>query len=306
MGWTDILFWEVVLAGMLRLATPLIFAALGEMLTERAGLLNLGINGTMTAGAFAAVLGSSLAGWGMGLLAAALTGAALGALLAWPVVRAQADQIVTGIAIAFVGAGLTNYLFTLWQPSGQSAVFVPLVPVLEVPFLSAIPVLGPVLFSHTLLTYGALALTIALWWFLSRTRAGLRLRAVGDDPEGARAQGIDPDRIRILATIAGGALMGLGGAAITIGFLGSYSAGVVAGRGFVALAIVIIGRWSPGGAFLGALLFAFFDSLSLRSQGSVAGLPTEVFSMLPYLATLVVLVLAARGGRAPRALGRMG
>lgn len=304
MDWTSLIFWEVVLAGTLRLATPLLFAALGEMLTERAGLLNLGINGTMTAGAFVAVLASSLAGWGAGLLAAAAVGALFGLMLAWPVIRAGADQIVTGIAIAFIGGGLTNYLFTLWQPSGQSVAFVPLVPTLEIPVLSDLPLLGPVLFSHTLLTYGGIALMGGLWWMMTGTRLGLRLRAVGDDPEGARAQGIDPDRLRILATVAGGALMGLGGAAITIGFLGSFSTGVVAGRGFVALAIVIIGRWTPLGAFLGAALFAFFDSLSLRAQGG-AGLPTEVYSMLPYLATFAVLVLAARGGRAPRALGKM-
>ena len=304
MNWLDLLFWEVVLAGAVRLATPLIFAALGEMLTERSGLINLGVNGIMTAGAFAAVVGSSMFGWTGGLLTAAIVGGLYGLLIAFSVIKGGANQIIVGIAIAFVGTGLTDYLFKIWQPSGQSAMFVPLVPTLKIPGLAEMPFFGQVLFSHTLLTYAALALLAGISFYMARTRGGLRLRAVGDDPEGAGLQGIRADRIRMAAVIVGGVLMGIGGAAITIGFLGSFTSGVVAGRGYVALAVVIIGRWTPAGALVGALLFAFFDSLSLRSESGFAGVPTELFYMLPYAATLFVLVLSARGKAGPRALGR--
>ena len=188
MNWLDLLFWEVVLAGAVRLATPLIFAALGEMLTERSGLINLGVNGIMTAGAFAAVVGSSMFGWTGGLLTAAIVGGLYGLLIAFSVIKGGANQIIVGIAIAFVGTGLTDYLFKIWQPSGQSAMFVPLVPTLKIPGLAEMPFFGQVLFSHTLLTYAALALLAGISFYMARTRGGLRLRAVGDDPEGALAE----------------------------------------------------------------------------------------------------------------------
>lgn len=304
MNWADPLLWEVVLGGMIRLATPLLLAAMGELITERSGTINLGIDGIMTAGALSAVIGSAAFGWGGGLVAAAVTGVLYGLAVALAIVKAGANQIITGIAVALIGMGLTAFAFKLWQPSGASVLFVPLVPVVEVPLLVEIPVIGPALFRQNLLTYGGLALLAVLWWALRHSRAGLRLRAVGDDPEGARLQGVAVDRIRAGAIVLGALLMALGGAAITIGFLGSYSDHVVAGRGYVALAIVIIARWSPPGVLLGALLFAFFDSLRLRIPAASLGLPSEVLVMLPYLATLVALVLAARGRNQPRALGR--
>lgn len=304
MIWTDLLLWEVVLGGMVRLATPLLLAALGELITERSGTINLGIDGIMTAGALSAVIGAAAFGWGGGLVAAALTGALYGAAVAAAVVRAGANQIIVGIAVALIGMGLTAFLFKLWQPSGASVLFVPLVPTIRVPLLADLPLLGPALFQHTLLTYAGLVLLGAVWWWLRHTRAGLRLRAVGDDPDGARLQGVNVARLRWGAIIAGAVLMALGGASITLGYLGSYSDHVVAGRGYVALAIVIIARWMPLGVLWGALLFAFFDSLRLRIPAASLGVPSEVLVMLPYLATLVALVLAARGRNQPRALGR--
>lgn len=304
MNWSDPVFWEIVLGGTVRLATPIFLAALGEVFSERGGTLNLGIDGIMTAGAFAAVVFASVSGWAGGLAGAALLGAVYGFVLAYAVVKSHASQIIAGIAISLVGAGLTSYLYQLWQPSGQMVVFVPLAPTIVIPSLSDVPFVGPILFKQSLITYGSILILIAAVLVLRYTRMGLVLRAVGDDRMAASIRGIDTDLVRMTSIVLGGALMGLAGAAITIGFLGSFNDGLTNGRGYVALAVVIIGRWSPWGAFLGALLFAFFDSLGLRSQSGMPFLPNEIFSILPYAMTLLVLILTARSKIAPRELGR--
>lgn len=303
MEWSDPIFWEIVLGGMLRLATPIFLAALGEMITERAGTINLGIDGIMTAGAFAAVVCAWLGGWGSGLVGAAAVGGLYGLLLAVSVVRYGANQIIVGIAISLIGAGLTSYLFQLWQPSGQMVIFVPLVPAVTIPYLADIPFLGTILFKQNLMTYAMVAVLLAGMYLLTRTRLGIMLKAVGDDLAAAEMRGVDTSRVRYIALTLGGVLMGLAGAAITLGVLGSFNDGLTNGRGYIALAVVIIGRWTPLGAFLGALLFAFFDSLGLRVQSGMAYLPTELFSILPYAMTLLVLVLTARSKVAPRAFG---
>ncbi|SMH53906.1 ABC transporter permease [Mesorhizobium australicum] len=302
MTWTDIVFWQIVLGGMLRLAAPIFLAALGEMITERAGTLNLGIDGIMTAGAFAAVVFAHMAGWPAGLLGAAVVGGCYGAILAVSVIRLRANQIIIGIAISLIGAGLTSYLFQLWQPSGQMAIFVPLTPTWKVPFLSDLPFIGPILFRQNLMTYAAFAAMVVGILVLARTRIGIILKAVGDDPAGAEMRGVNTALVRYVALILGGALMGLAGAAITLGVLGAFNDGLTNGRGYVALAVVIIGRWSVPGAFAGALLFSFFESLGLRAQGGMSFVPTELFSILPYAMTLLALALTARARIAPRAL----
>lgn len=302
MTWTDIVFWQIVLGGMLRLAAPIFLAALGEMITERAGTLNLGIDGIMTAGAFAAVVFAHMAGWSAGLLGAAVVGGCYGAILAISVIRLGANQIIIGIAISLIGAGLTSYLFQLWQPSGQMAIFVPLTPTWRVPFLSDIPLIGPILFRQNLMTYAAFGALVVGILVLAKTRVGIVLKAVGDDPAGAEMRGVNTALVRYVALTLGGALMGLAGAAITLGVLGAFNDGLTNGRGYVALAVVIIGRWSVPGAFAGALLFSFFESLGLRAQGGMSFVPTELFSILPYAMTLMALALTARARIAPRAL----
>jgi simple sugar transport system permease protein len=301
--WLDPLFWKATLGGALRLATPIVFAALGETVVERSGTLNLGVDGMMTAGAFAAVAGASAAGWPFGLLAAALVGLALGLAMGAAVLDGGANQIVAGIAIALVSVGLTTYAFQLWQPSGQSMSFVPLAPSFRIPILSQTPFAGEVLFTQSVLTDAAFGLLAALVFVLRWTRVGLVVKAAGDDPEAATLRGVDVLSVRRLALAFGGLAAGVGGAAITIGFLGSYSDGVSAGRGYIAIAVVIIGRWSPIGAVFGALLFALFESLSLRLQSHAGGWPSEAYAILPYAMTLVALFLTARSNVAPRALG---
>ena len=304
MNGAELGFWTILLAGAVRLATPIVLAALGETLVERSGMVNLGVEGMMALGALMGVLGASEAGWAAGLALGAAAGGFLGLIMGFAVLKGGVNQIVAGIAIALLGVGLADYFFQLWQPSGRSAVVVPLVPTLRLPFLDRLPLLGEVLFAQSPLTYFAIAAVAVATWALKQTIPGLRIRAVGDDPEAANLRGIDVVSVRIATLVLGGALAGFGGATITVGYLGSFTDDVTSGRGYVAIAVVIIGRWSPVGAMLGALLFALFDSLALLAQSRTAGLPVEFYSSLPYAMTLLALVLTARARHAPRALGR--
>jgi general nucleoside transport system permease protein len=300
----QISFWGVLLGGAVRLATPITLAALGETLVERGGIVNLGIEGMMALGAFLGVWGASTQSWGTGLLLGAIAGGSLGLLMGLAVLKGGVNQIVAGIAITLLGIGLADYLFQVWQPSGRSAVVVPLVPIVRLPLFERLPVIGGAFFAQSPLTYLAVVAVLVTSFALRRTTPGLKLRAVGDDPDAAELRGVDVIAARIVSLILGGALAGFAGATITVGYLGSFSSDVTAGRGYVAIAVVIIGRWSPIGAMLGALVFALFDSVALLAQSGSMGLPVEFFSSLPYAMTLVALVLTARAHHAPRALGR--
>jgi general nucleoside transport system permease protein len=297
-------FWAVLFAGAVRLATPIILAAVGETLVERSGIVNLGVEGMMALGALMGILGASEAGWAAGLGLGLVTGGLLGLLMGWAVMKGGVNQIVAGIAMTLLGVGLADYVFKIWQPSGRSAVVVPLVPTVHIPFLDHLPLLGEALFAQSPLTYVAFAAVVTAAWALRQTTPGLRLRSVGDDPEAAQLRGVNVVSVRIAVLVLGGAFAGFGGATMTLGYLGSYTDDVTSGRGYVAIAVVIIGRWSPVGAMLGALLFALFDSLALLAQTRSAGLPVEFYSSLPYAMTLLALVATARAQRAPRALGR--
>jgi len=304
MEWTELSFWTLVLAGAVRLATPVVLAALGEAIVERSGTINLGIEGMMLAGAFAGAWGAAQAGWWVGVLLALAVGAGLGVVMAGAVLWGGANQLVVGLALTLLAAGLSTYLFQLWQPSGQDAARVPLAPGVDVPGLSSIPVIGEALFDQSIFTYLAVALVVVVAWGLRRTGAGLAVRATGDDPVRAALRGVAPRRVRTLSLAAGGALAALGGCTLTVGYLGSFTDNVTGGRGYVALAAVIIGRWSPMGAMAGAGVFALFDSLALQAKGGDSPIPIEIFTALPYVMTLLVLVAVARGSAAPRALGR--
>jgi general nucleoside transport system permease protein len=297
-------FWAILLAGAVRLATPITLAALGETLVERCGIVNLGVEGMMALGAFVGVWGASEQSWAMGLILGGIAGGLLGLVMGVAVLKGGVNQIVAGIAITLLGIGLADYFFQIWQPSGRSAVVVSLVPILRLPFLDRLPLIGESLFAQSPLTYLAVVAVVAASWALRRTKPGLSLRSVGDDPEAAQLRGVDVVWVRIATLVLGGVLAGIGGATITVGYLGSFSDDVTSGRGYVAIAVVIIGRWSPVGAMFGALLFAVFDSLALLAQSSSVGLPVEFFSSLPYAMTLFALVLTARAQHAPRALGR--
>lgn len=285
---------EDVLTGAVRYGSSVMFATQGELVAERAGIINLGTEGSMLCGALAgfavaAETGSALPGVAAGLLAGAL----LALLHAFLVIDRQANQLACGLAIAFLGLGLTaaaGESFVDRSISGLGEV--------PIPLLSSIPVLGAVLFSHDLLTYLALALAPLLWWLLNRTHWGLLLRATGEDPDVVRAYGHSPRKIQYLATVAGGALAGLGGAQLVLAYTLNWVENATAGRGFVACALVIFAAWRPLRAMLGALVFGGAVALQLQLQARGVDVSSFVLGMTPYVLTLLVLAIASwRGGQ---------
>jgi simple sugar transport system permease protein len=302
-----------VLAAGVRLAVPTLLAALGEIVTERAGVLNLGLEGVMLAGALAGFMATSwaehelpaaaavgVAPW-LGLGAGVLAGLAMGLLMAVLSVSLRTDQVVAGIMLVALGYGATAYVYR--EAFGSlTARIAPMGPA-PVPGLAELPVLGPVLFAQDPATYLSLAILAGVWFLLFRTTWGLAVRAAGEHPAAADTAGIDVLRTRYAAVLVGGALAGLGGAMLTVAQLGIFKEGVTAGRGWIAVALVIFARWRPGVALAGALLFGCATALQFRLQAlSLSWLPYEVLLMLPYLLTLLVL-LCARTESAPAALG---
>ena len=271
-------------------ATPLLFAAIGEMVTEKAGVLNLGVEGMMLVGAvvaFATVhhTGSAF----LGILAGIIAGAGMSAIFGILVLGLQSSQVATGLALTIFGVGLS----ALW---GQSLVGVAYegLPKLSVPFLSDIPLVGPLLFNHDILVYGSFAVVVAVVWFLGHTRPGLVLRAVGDSHDAAHAIGYSVLRIRFLAILFGGAMAGIAGAYLSLAYSPLWIENMSAGRGWIALALVVFATWRPWRVLVGAYLFGGITILQLHAQAFGVGIPSQVMSMLPYLATILVLVLISR------------
>jgi simple sugar transport system permease protein len=299
-------FVSSVLAAAVAAGTAILYACLGELITERAGVLNLGIEGIMLMGALAGVAGCMGTGnvW-VGAALALIAGAAMAAIHAILTVGLRANQVVAGLALTIFGAGLSAFL-------GRDLVGLPLPDAfrrLDVPLLAEIPIFGRIFFQQSALTYISYALVAFLWWYIYRTRAGLRLRAIGERPEAADAMGVDVARLRALYVIAGGALAGLGGAAITLGTNPGWAEGVTAGRGWIAVALVIFAAWNPGRAAIGAYLFGGVEAAQFRLQTEGVDLSPFFLNMLPYLFTILVLVLSTREATrralgAPAALGR--
>ena len=302
----SVAFLTSVLAAAIPAGTAILYACLGELLCERAGVLNLGVEGMMLMGALGGVAATLWSGsvW-VGTLGALLVGAGMASIHAVLTVGLGANQVVSGLALTLFGGGFSAFL-------GQDLVGRP-VPAtfgdLAVPVLADIPEIGRILFRQDALVYVSYALVPLLWLFIGRTRAGLRLRAVGERPEAADAMGVSVGRLRALYVVLGGALAGVGGAAISLGTNPGWQEGMTAGRGRIAVALVIFAGWNPLRAALGAYLFGGVEAGQFRLQG--AGVPVSSFflNMLPYLFTIAVLVLATReaarrrlGG--PAALGR--
>jgi len=287
-------FW----AAVLRIATPLIFGTLGALLCERAGVLNLGIEGIMVAGAFAGWLavyqGASL--W-TGVFAAALAGAAFGLLHAFLTVSLALSQHVAGLGITLFATSASYYAYRVIFPNVSSP------PTIQ-PFaeLSGIPI--PVLASQTALTWAALLAVPVIGWILYRTPLGLALRMVGENPAAVEGQGIDVVRLRTGAVVAGSALMGVAGAFLTLSAFNAFYFNMVNGRGWICIALVVFAGWRPGKALAGALLFAFFDALQLRLQQQAGGIPYQLYLMAPYLLSIAALVIVARRATSPQALMR--
>ena len=290
-------FWVAVL----RIATPLILGTLGVLLCERAGVLNLGIEGIMVAGAFAGWLAVYHgAGLWAGVATAALTGALFGLLHGWLTVSLSLSQHVSGLGITLFASSLASYAYRVSFPKVDS-------PPTIAPFAEMAWLPVPVLSAQTPLTLLALLLVPLIAWLLYRTPLGLAVRMVGENPAAAEGQGLSVARLRIGAIIAGSALMGVAGAFLTLAAFNAFYFNMVNGRGWVCVALVVFASWRPGKALVGALLFGIFDALQLRLQQSGAGLfgvsvPYQIYLMLPYLLSIVALVVMARRASYPQAL----
>jgi simple sugar transport system permease protein len=303
---TSVAFLTAVLAAAIPAGTAILFACLGEVLAERAGVLNLGVEGMMLMGALGGVAATDRVGnaW-IGALAAMAVGALLATIHAGLTISLRANQVVSGLALTLFGGGLSAFL-------GRNLVGKPARDAfdeLAVPGLADIPRLGTILFRQDALVYVSYALVPLLWLFVFRTRQGLNLRAIGERPEAADAMGLNVVGLRYAYVIAGGALAGLGGAAISLGTNPGWTENMTAGRGWIAVALVIFAGWNPARAAVGAYLFGGVEAGQFRLQG--AGVPVSAFflNMLPYLFTIAVLILATRESArrrigAPAALGR--
>jgi general nucleoside transport system permease protein len=293
----DLLANPALWIAVLRIATPLIFGTLGVLLCERAGVLNLGIEGIMVAGAFTGWLAvySGLPLWA-GVAVAAATGAVFGALHAFLTVGLALSQHVSGLGITLLATALSAFAYRVSFPKVNT-------PPTVKPFAPMEGLGIPILSAQTPLTLLALLLVPAIAWFLYRTPAGLALRMVGENPQAAESQGISVLAARSAAVIAGSALMGVAGAFLTLSAFDAFFFNMVNGRGWICVALVVFASWRPGKALLGALLFAFFDALQLRLQQSGdAALPYQVYLMLPYALSILALVLVARRAAYPQAL----
>ncbi len=280
----------LLIAASLNAGTVLAIASLGLLINEKAGIVNLGAEGIMLCAALAGFAvtvhtGSNLAGFGAGMVVGALLAGVFGVLVIW----LNTNQYATGLALTLFGGGFSAFAGTSYVQAK-----LPASTNFAIPVLSDIPLIGPMLFRHHFMVYVTVALALAMIWFLYRTRAGLVLRSVGESPESAHALGYPVRRIRLMAVMAGGALCGLAGAYVSTVYTPLWVEGMIAGKGWIALALTTFATWRPARVLLGAYLFGFVTMLQFHLQGAGVNLPSQFLTMLPYLATIVVLVLISR------------
>ncbi len=296
----------LVLLTIIGAATPLLFAALGELVAEKSGVLNLGVEGMMLAGAVAGFAVTVTTGSAtLGVLAGASAGCAMAFIFGILTLTLAANQVATGLALTIFGVGLSALV-------GSSFIGVPVIPLpkLAIPGLSDLPFIGPLLFGHDALIYLSIAATAAVAWFLKRSRAGMIVRAVGESDLSAHSIGYNVIAVRYYAVLFGGAMAGLGGAFLSLSYTPMWAEEMTAGRGWISLALVVFASWRPWRVLLGAYLFGGVTILQLYAQGAGGfGIPAQVMSMLPYLATILVLTIIAAGpwkGRldAPACIGK--
>jgi len=322
MNWALVFQWGFLVALLtagIRLAVPVILATLGEIITEQAGVLNLGLEGIMAVGGLAGFsaayllenglltgTNSELPAW-LGLIAGMLAGALMGALMAFLSVTLRAEQVISGITLVLLGVGLSDYLYG--KGLSSMTIRVTGMQVHPIPILSRIPLIGDILFNHTPPVYLTFFLVAFVWWLLFKTTWGLKFRSVGENPSAADTSGISVEATRYAAVILGAALVGLGGAVLTVVQLKLYREGIMAGRGWIAVALVIFARWKPNRALIGALLFGVAYSLQYRIQAldqvnrGVETIPYEFLLMLPYILTIVALLRRVSRSDKPAELG---
>jgi ABC-type uncharacterized transport system permease subunit len=300
----DVVTWSALFAAMLRFATPLLFGALGGIVSERSGVVNIGIEGMMLTGCYFGIYGADVGGsWVIGLLVAMAAGGVLALVHAVFSITLRADQIVGGVAINLLALGITGYLYVDRYGEQGTPDNVSRVPDVTLPVIKDIGFLGNAIGKTNLLTWLGILMAVALAVFLFRTPQGLRLRAIGEHPRAAETVGLSVIGTRYLAVIASGVLAALGGAYLSIGFLGSFNQNLTAGRGYIALAVVICGRWRPGGALAFALLFGFSSALAQRLPTFSASGAT-LFQALPYVITIIAVAGVIGRSRPPAAVGQ--
>lgn len=294
-----------LLTGAVALSIPMIFGSMGGLLCERSGIVNIAIEGQLLFGAFSAVLVGSITGspWA-GLLAAMAGGVLVSAILALFSIKYLVDQVIVGVVVNVLVSGLTGFLFArVLQPNAPTLNSAPKLPGFEIPVLSQIPVIGPVLFNQNVLVYLMYFVVGLIWFALNKTKWGLRTRAVGEHPKAADTLGVNVNRLRLMNVLLAGAVAGMGGAFFTLVSVSAFNSDMTAGQGYIALAALIFGRWTPVGALSAALLFGF--SLNLQFVLSILGtqVPTELLAMLPYLVTIFAVAGLVGRSRGPAAVG---
>ena len=290
-----------MLLATLRMAVPLILASIGSVICERSGIINLGIEGMMLSGALGAVIGTSVfhSPW-MGTLSAILMGGAFGLIHAVLCIRYHTNQAVSGVGINIFASGLTIVLCkAIWDKEGLSGE-VAQIPAVTIPFLYKLPVIGPLFENQSPYLYITIVIVMVSWYMMYRTKAGLRLRTIGDHPQAAAAAGIDVVRYRYIAVVICGMLCGLSGSFLSIVQSNLFVKEMVAGRGYIARAATIFGGWNPLGSFLASLLFAFSQALRITLDFDI---PEQFLQMLPYLLTMLVLIIAGGKAKGPQASG---
>ena len=294
-----------ILGSALVLAVPIILGAMAGVMSERVGVVNIAIEGQLLTGAFMASVVSTLTGNQIiGIISAMITAALFSAVLAVFAIRFLAQQIIVGVVLNVLAIGITNFLYQQWVTEDESATNSPgTLPIIHIPFLGDIPIIGPVLFQNRITVWLAIAIVIVLWFVLFKTKLGLRARAVGENPLAAETVGINVGRTRFWWVTLGGLLAGLGGAALTIGSSGSFGREMSGGLGFIALAVVILGRWHPGYATAAALLFGFSIILRIWANQVSPGIPTNFITMVPYIVTIIAVVGFVGRSRPPAADG---
>ena len=297
---------ELILLTVVSAATPLLLAATGELVVERSGVLNLGVEGMMLVGAVSAFIAMLTTGsWALGIIAGAAAGVLMSMLFGILTLFFLANQVASGLALTLFGVGVSSLL-------GIPFIGLPIekLPSLDIPLVGDIPIVGPLLFGQDFLIYFSVLMVVAVHWFLFRSRSGLILRAVGESHDAAHSIGYSVIKIRFLAIMFGGAMAGLGGAFLSLSYTPMWVEQMTAGRGWIALALVVFATWKPGRVLIGAYLFGAVTILQLHLQGFGVQIPAQILSMLPYLVTILVLVLISRNAArvklsAPASLGQI-
>lgn len=300
-----LLLLPAIIVTTVRMATPLVFVTLGELFSERAGMVNIGLDGLMAIGALVGFLVGYFTGnpW-LGVAAAALAGVVVNLVYAFCTIGLMGDQIVYGMAVNILAPALASFIYKIAFANSTALVKGAAMSVIPIPFLCDIPVLGDAFFRQTALGYLGYLLVPLCWLFFSRFQAGLDWRAVGENPRAAESMGIDVIRTKYLACVICGALAGMGGGFLTLCYTSTYAEGIVAGRGFIALSAVIFGRWLPQGALGACLLFGFCDALQITLQVQAPGVPYQFFQMIPYVVTVIALLWFGSKQLGPKANGQ--